>query len=292
MPELPEVETIRRGLDKHLSGKQIVSVEGAGGRLVRNNPGGMMQLRDSLTGAQIESVERRGKFMWMLLDGAAESSLVIHLGMSGQVRTATHPPAELDRHEHVRLTFSDGMAARFVDPRMFGHLTLSELVQDQYGRRIPEITGHIAPDLLELRDRSSLLELAERMHTRNRAIKTMLLDQGLVSGVGNIYADEGLFRAGVQGRSTGASLSIQQLSSLLERTREVMTQAVAAGGTSFDTLYVDADGNPGYFERELKVYGREDQECLVCGGPIARETIGGRSHFHCATCQRVVVSKT
>ncbi len=292
MPELPEVETIRRGLDKHLSGKRIVSVEGRGGRLVRNNPGGMVQLRDSLTNAGIKSVERRGKFMWMLLDGRAESTLVIHLGMSGQVRTATHPPAQLDRHEHVRLTLSDGTVVRFVDPRMFGHLTLSELVEDGRGRQVPEIARHIAPDLLELRDGDDLLELAQRMHTRNRSIKTMLLDQGLVSGVGNIYADEGLFRAGIQGRSVGVSLSVKQLGSLLENTREVMTQAVAAGGTSFDTLYVDADGNPGYFERELKVYGRENEECLVCGGPIVRETIGGRSHFHCTTCQRVVVSQT
>lgn len=290
MPELPEVETIRRGLDKHLVGKTIVSVRGQGGRLIRNNPGGMLQLKASLTGARIDSVGRRGKFMWMLLDGPAEPALVIHLGMSGQVRTASEPPERLERHEHVRLTLSGGVAARFVDPRMFGHLTLSEVITDPRERLIPEITRHIAPDLLELQTGPDLLPLAERLHTSKRPIKTMLLDQSLVSGIGNIYADEGLFRSRIQGRSSGSSLSIDRLLELLENTRDVMVQAVAAGGTSFDTLYVDADGNPGYFEHELRVYGREGEECLICGGPIVRQTIGGRSHFYCATCQRVAVS--
>lgn len=292
MPELPEVETIRRGLVKHLAGQRIVSVEGDGGRLVRNNPGGMAQLRSSLTGATILDVQRRGKFMWMVIDGPAEPAFVIHLGMSGQVRTATDAPQELDRHEHLRLMLSTGVAARFVDPRMFGHLTMSQLVPSVDGRMVPEIALHISPDLLEIQSEDSLVQLADRMHQKSRPIKVMLLDQALVSGIGNIYADEGLFRSGIHGSRLGTDLGDDQILEVLRGTRQVMKEAVAAGGTSFDTLYVDADGNPGYFERELRVYGRSGQECLVCGREISRDVIGGRSHFFCGSCQHVEMKWT
>ncbi len=285
MPELPEVETIRRGLERHIAGQTIISIQGQGGRLVRNNPGGMEQLRRALTGARVVGLERRGKFMWMILDGPAEEAAVIHLGMSGQVRTASRPPQALDRHEHIRLTMSSGIAARFIDPRMFGHVTLSDLADGPLGRKVPERALHIAPDLLELGAPGDLVDLARKLNRRARPIKTMLLDQNLVSGVGNIYADEGLFRSGVHGSARGVDLSVETLRKILLNAQDVMTQAVAAGGTSFDTLYVDAEGNPGYFERELRVYGRENQECLVCGAPIEREVIAGRSHFHCKFCQ-------
>lgn len=285
MPELPEVETIRRGLAHHLAGHTITSMEGAGGRLVRNNPGGLGQLRSALVGATITAVERRGKFMWLVLDGPAEDALVVHLGMSGQVRTATRPRKELLRHEHVRLRLDDGRAVRFIDPRMFGHLTLSELAQDAAGRVVPQIALHIAPDLIELDTPEQIEELAARLHTRNRAIKVMLLDQALVSGVGNIYADEGLHRAGVHGAWRGRDQSAAQLQRVLRDSRDVMGRAVKAGGTSFDALYVDVDGNPGYFERELRVYGKRGRACVQCGAPIEREILGGRSHFFCPECQ-------
>lgn len=285
MPELPEVETIRRGLAEHLTGRTVETVEGEGSRLVRNNPGGLTQLKTALLGARIKSVERRGKFMWLVLDGPAEEAMVIHLGMSGQVRTARRPRKELDRHEHLRLRLSDGSYVRFFDVRMFGHLTVTELGQDPTGRWVPSLALHIAPDLLELKDRAAILALAQRFEKSQRAVKTMLLDQRLTSGVGNIYADEALFRTRTHGAKTGKDLGAQKLTEVLVAARDVMGQAVKAGGTSFDELYVDVDGNPGYFERELRVYGRKGRACRDCGTPIARLVIGGRSHFFCPTCQ-------
>ena len=285
MPELPEVETIRRGLAEHLPGRTIVSFEGAGGRLPRNNPGGLAGLRDGLVGAQIRSVQRRGKFIWLVLEGGPADSLVVHLGMTGQVRTATRPRKELGRHEHVRLRLDDGRAVRFVDSRMFGHLTLSELREDATGRVVPALAAHIAPDLIELTTQRELTTLAETMRRRRRAVKSLLLDQGLTSGIGNIYADEGLHRAGIHGATRGAELPAGEIRELLSKTRDVMGRAVKAGGTSFDATYVDVDGNPGAFERELRVYGKRGRPCRECSTPIVREVVGGRSHFHCPACQ-------
>ncbi len=284
MPELPEVETIRRGLVEHLTGRTITTVEGEGARLVRKNPGGLPQLEGALLGARIQSVERRGKFMWLVLEGNAEDAVAIHLGMSGQVRTATRAPGELDRHEHLRLRLDNGEAVRFFDVRMFGHLTASDLVQDKTGRLVPEIATHIAPDLLELKE-DDIGPLAKRFQASRRAIKTLLLDQGLTSGIGNIYADESLFRVAIHGARPADELEASDLRKTLMAARDVMGRAVEAGGTSFDELYVDVDGNPGYFERELRVYGRAGRPCRDCGTLITREVIGGRSHFSCPTCQ-------
>lgn len=186
MPELPEVETIRRGIDRHLRGHQIVSVEGGGGRLVRNNPQGMVDLHAHLTNSRVTAVERRGKFMWVEFD-EADSALVIHLGMSGHVRILEESSDELGRHEHVRLTMDDGQKASFIDPRMFGHLTISRLVEDATGRLVPEVARSIAPDPLE--DAPLELWTTPMLRTR-RFIKTVLLDQTVISGIGNIYADE------------------------------------------------------------------------------------------------------
>ncbi len=282
MPELPEVETIRSGLHNRLANAKVVAVQGGGGRLVRKNPGGVADLREAFQGRRIESVNRRGKFMWITFQDAAPATLVVHLGMSGQVRYHVQPAAELGRHEHVRFTLEDGAAASFVDPRMFGHLTVDSLVQDTVGRQVPAGTLHIAPDLLEDVD---LGELAYRFTRSRRAIKTMLLDQALTSGLGNIYADEALFRARIPGSAKGTELPHWEIVDLLQISAQVLADAVAQGGTSFDALYVDVDGNPGYFERELAVYGREGKPCKVCGAPIVREVLSGRSHFSCKNCQ-------
>ena len=284
MPELPEVETIRRGLVEHLTGRTITTVEGEGSRLVRKNPGGLPQLEGALLGARVQSVERRGKFMWLVLEGNAEDAVVIHLGMSGQVRTATRAPGELDRHEHLRLRLDNGEAVRFFDVRMFGHLTASDLTEDKTGRLVPEIATHIAPDLLEFKE-DDIGPLAKRFQASRRAVKTLLLDQGLTSGIGNIYADESLFRVAIHGARPGDELGASILRKTLMAARDVMGRAVEAGGTSFDELYVDVDGNPGYFERELRVYGRAGRPCRDCGTLITREVIGGRSHFSCPACQ-------
>ncbi len=288
MPELPEVETIRRGLNSRIVGRRIEQVYGLGGRLVRNNPGGIEQVSSALAGASILGVERRGKFMWWVLDGPADS-FVVHLGMSGQVRTTTpdgdvpRPPA---RHEHLRLLLDNGELISFVDPRMFGQLTVSDLSRDASGRMVPTAVHHIAPDPLELESDEQVTVLARLLHGKDRSVKTMLLDQGLVSGIGNIYADEGLFLAGLHGERAGSKVPVKVLREVLDGCRVVMEQAVEVGGTSFDALYVDVEGNPGYFERQLHVYGREGAACRVCGTEIQRLTVQGRSHFFCPACQR------
>ena len=285
MPELPEVETIRAGLAKRVAGRVIEKAEGGGGRLTRNNPGGVAQVRQSLTGATVIRIERRGKFMWWVLDGPDES-LVVHLGMSGQVRTSSPKrQTDLHKHEHLRLTLDDGTLVHFVDPRMFGHLTLSPLETDKRGRQIPKVASHIAPDLLEFDAESDLLELASTVASRHRMIKPMLLDQSVVSGIGNIYADEGLHAAKVHGTQVGSEITEETALAVIRACGAVMTRAMQVGGTSFDSLYVDVEGNPGYFARQLSVYHREDRPCPRCGDTIRRSVIQGRAHYSCPSCQ-------
>ena len=229
MPELPEVETIRQGLSKRIVGRTIERAEGDGGRLTRNNPGGAAQVRDSLEGTKILGVERRGKFMWWVLDGP-EESLVVHLGMSGQVRTSSPKRVtSFGKHEHLRLTLDDATLVHFVDPRMFGHLTLSPLVIDGRQRVIPKIASHIAPDLLEFDSESDLLELAGIIGSRRRMVKPMLLDQTVVSGIGNIYADEGLHASRIHGTRIGTSLDQCTALAIVRACGAVMARAVRVG---------------------------------------------------------------
>lgn len=281
MPELPEVETIRVGLASHVLGQQIVLVRGKGSRLVRNNPQGMQDLHAHLLHARIRGVQRRGKFMWMELDGS-DFALVIHLGMSGQVRVTEEKTQELERHEHVRLLLDNGKSVSFVDPRTFGHLTISALTPDSSGRIIPEIMGSLAPDPFE--DVAPSV-FTTAMAKTSRIVKSVLLDQHVVSGIGNIYADEALFRAGLHGSVRAKDLNPDQAVALIGAAKEVMGEALEVGGTSFDALYVNTEGDPGYFERSLRVYGREGEECVECGREIERQILGGRSHFFCSGCQ-------
>lgn len=281
MPELPEVETIRLGLEKHLVGKRIRSVEGAGGRLVRNNPQGVSDVVGLVTHRTIEAINRRGKFLWLTFPDC-DQAFVVHLGMSGQVLYHQQRPTHLLPHEHLRFVLDAGGAVSFVDQRTFGHLTVSDLTTDELGRSIPHSSRHIAPDIFERDDYSSLLP---RLRKVNRPIKTVLLDQHIVSGLGNIYADEALFRAGIRGHHLASSLSEDEVQDIYRNARLVMTEAIEAGGTSFDELYVDADGNAGYFARELLVYGRQGLPCPRCGAPIRKVSLQGRSHHYCKVCQ-------
>ncbi|WP_099332087.1 bifunctional DNA-formamidopyrimidine glycosylase/DNA-(apurinic or apyrimidinic site) lyase [Actinomyces minihominis] len=281
MPELPEVETIRRGIERHLKGRTITRVEGEGGRLVRKNAQGMIDLHTHLTDAVVTGVERRGKFMWLLLEDS-DLSLVIHLGMSGHVRVVDTSAEPLARHEHVRLALDSGKHASFIDPRMFGHLTISPLVEDPSGRLIPEGAVALAPDPLE---DVPLDTWTKPLGKTRRFIKTALLDQAIVSGIGNIYADEALFRVGINGLERASSLPSETVTRVVEMSRDVMVEAVEVGGTSFDSLYLNTDGDPGYFARSLHVYGREGEPCLVCGALIVRENVNGRSHHYCPSCQ-------
>lgn len=274
MPELPEVETIRRGLQGHLVGKRIQSVSGKPGRLFRNNPGGYEQVAATLQGKLTDGLRRRGKFIWMEFDGE-DQVLVVHLGMSGQARVTDSSARH--KHEYLRLHLDGGTQVSFIDPRTFGHLTLSE-VRDS----VPVVLEHIAPDPLDARwDADAVIS---RMRASRRPIKTMLLDQAVLSGVGNIYADEALHRAHMHGRQRGTDLAKDQVAEVLAAAQQVMREAIKVGGTSFDSLYVNTDGEPGYFSRSLSVYGRSGESC-VCGTEILQETISGRSHFYCPKCQ-------
>lgn len=282
MPELPEVETIRRGLVLHASGQEVLRVSGRDSRLFRDNPAGIESIRDLLEGCRIEGFDRRGKFMWLLAQGQS-SSLMIHLGMSGQVRFETADSGELPRpkHEHLRLEFERGSLS-FVDPRMFGRLTVSGLEQ-RGSRAIPQALAHIAMDPLE--PDWDPVPVIQRARRSRRKIKTILLDQQLLSGVGNIYADEALFRARLHGSIRGDELPVELWTDLLEASAAAMRDAIEEGGTSFDSLYVNVEGNPGYFGNSLAVYGRANHPCLRCNTPIERVVLEGRSHFYCRHCQ-------
>ncbi len=277
MPELPEVEVVRRGLDAHAVGATITSVEVLHPRPVRRDAGGPTGFVAALTGRRFEAARRRGKYFWLPLDNG--DALLGHLGMSGQmlVRPAGAPD---ERHLRVRFTLSTGAdrELRFVDQRMFGGLMVSPA-----GAELPTEIAHIARDLLD--PAFDLDEFVRRVRRRTSGIKRLLLDQGLVSGVGNIYADEALWRARVHGERPGDRLTAAQVREVAARAHEVMAEALDQGGTSFDSLYVDVNGESGYFDRSLHAYGQEDQPCPRCGTPIRRVAFMNRSSYFCPACQ-------
>lgn len=288
MPELPEVETVRSGLSQRIDGHSVVEVVGGGPRLFRKNPGGLDEVKYTLLGARLTEVQRRGKYLWLPLTGAhpaeGDPAFVIHLGMSGQVHWQSPALAKPKgtKHEHLWLQLSNGAALSFVDQRTFGHLTTSTLARSGC-RLVPELITHIAPDPFD--PDFSPEWVSARASTSKRAVKTLLLDQNLISGVGNIYADEALYRAGLHGKTRGCDLNKTDWERLLAASTKVMGEAIEAGGTSFDELYVDVEGNPGYFSRKLRVYGREGAACYRCGSVVERMVIGGRSTHWCPRCQ-------
>jgi len=277
MPELPEVEVVRRGLQAHIAGRTITAVQVRHPRAVRRHEPGAADLTARLTGARIAGTDRRGKYLWLTL--GPESALVVHLGMSGQMLLGP-----LDRTEHLRIaaTLDDGTALSFVDQRTFGGWQLADLVIVD-GSTVPEPVAHIARDPLDSRfDRDMVVKLLRRKHSE---IKRQLLDQTVVSGIGNIYADEALWRAGVNGARIADELTRRQLGELLDSAAEVMREALGQGGTSFDSLYVNVNGQSGYFDRSLNVYGREGRNCYRCGAVIRRDKFMNRSSFYCPRCQ-------
>ncbi len=288
MPELPEVEVVRRGLEQHVLGRHIRDVDLRGHRVARRHPGGASDLADRVRDTQIQSIQRRGKYLWFVLSdgrsgdpsaGGEMGALVVHLGMSGQFRVCEHGMPE-PRHTHAVLTFDDGGPSLvFADQRTFGGFAFSEL--GAHG--IPALIAHIAPDPFDpAYDQRGVVR---RLVTRNSAIKRGLLDQGLVSGIGNIYADEALWRARVHGERMASTLSKAVLGRILDQAREVMGEALAQGGTSFDALYVNVNGESGYFDLRLRAYGQEGRPCERCGTPIRREHFMNRSSFFCPRCQ-------
>lgn len=290
MPELPEVEVVRRGLAASIMGRRVSSVDVRHVRAVRRSPVDLVRV---LPGRRLRCVSRRGKYLWFPLDGTSDSdgrqgalglALVAHLGMSGQFRVHSRD-GEPDRHVRVRLDFDDGgPAVSFVDQRTFGGLFVDSLVSDGAQGRVPGSIAHIARDPFDpLFDQQACIRA---LRSRDTEVKRALLDQALISGIGNIYADEALWRAGLHGRRRAAGVPRPQVQLLLDSAVDVMTDALAAGGTSFDALYVNVNGSSGYFDRSLAAYGREGEPCPRCGGLIRREAFMNRSSFSCPRCQR------
>jgi formamidopyrimidine-DNA glycosylase len=290
MPELPEVEVVRRGLQAHVAGRTITAVRVHHLRAVRRHEAGPADLTARLLEARITGTDRRGKYLWLLLEGGGMgegagsgteggAALVIHLGMSGQMLLGPVP-----RSDHVRIAalLDDGTTLSFVDQRTFGGWLLADLVTVD-GSVVPVPVAHVARDPLDPRfDRDAVVKVLRRKHSE---IKRQLLDQTVVSGIGNIYADEALWRAKVNGARLASGLSRQKLAAVLDAAAEVMREALGQGGTSFDSMYVNVNGESGYFERSLDAYGRDGEPCRRCGTLMRREKFMNRSSCYCPKCQ-------
>ena len=275
MPELPEVETVRRGLDLHVSGRTIEAVQVLHPRAVRRHPAGPADFEAALAGRSLDAARRRGKYLWL---SAGEDGLLAHLGMSGQLLVG-EPERPLSPHVRVVFAFKDGGPdLRFTDQRTFGHMCFVP-----GGAELPGPIAHIAPDPYEAAFDPGVV--AARLRARRTGIKRALLDQTLVSGIGNSYADEALWRAGLHWARPTETLSKPEVSRLLAAVRDVMDEALAVGGTSFDALYVNVNGESGYFDRALAVYGREHLPCARCGTPVRRDAFMNRSSYTCPRCQ-------
>ncbi len=275
MPELPEVETVRQGLQRHVVGRTIDKVSVLHPRAVRRHLAGPTDFSDVLAGRPVSGARRRGKYLWLPV---GEDALLAPLGMSGQLLVGD-PARPLSPHVRAVFTFTDGGPdLRFTDQRTFGHLLF---VPD--GAELPGPIAHIAPDPLE--EAFDDTAFATALRRRRTGIKRALLDQSLISGVGNIYADEALWRAKLHYARATDTLTRPEITRLLAGVREVMRTALAAGGTSFDRLYVNVDGESGYFDRSLAVYGREGEPCPRCGTLVRRDPFMNRSSYTCPRCQ-------
>lgn len=294
MPELPEVETVRSELARWLPGKRISSVKILHPRAVRRSSGpSLRSAKNPLIGAEIVAVNRRGKFLWLTFD--RPYALVIHLGMSGQVHL---PKVPATRSSHVRAIaeFTNGAKElHFVDQRTFGYLALEELTEDIHGSTsvggiVPRSITHIAPDLMEVFDNHtssySQARVNEKIRSRKSEIKRVLLNQEVVSGVGNIYADEGLWSAKIHPETHANALHSGEVDALLVALREVMMRAIDAGGTSIDEQYKRVNGESGYFDVELNAYGQDGEPCARCGTLIQRLRFMNRSSHLCPKCQK------
>ena len=281
MPELPEVETVARGLRRAILGRRIISVS-LGKTDFIDDPAALEQ---HLPGRQIEAVERYGKFMLLRLSAvhgetlvaangdAAPASLLVHLGMSGQI--APSPAGQpLERHTHVCMLLDDGRELRYTDARRFGriaYLTKALLAE--------ELTGFGA-DPLEV----SKEEFADRICGRRARIKALLLDQGVLRGVGNIYADESLWKAKIHPARLGAKLSGKQAETLRRALQDILQKAIVLRGSSISD-FLDAEGEPGEYQRHHRAYGREGKGCYRCKTTIRRAVVAGRSSYFCPRCQ-------
>ncbi|MEU9147493.1 bifunctional DNA-formamidopyrimidine glycosylase/DNA-(apurinic or apyrimidinic site) lyase [Streptomyces sp. NPDC048349] len=291
MPELPEVEVVRRGLARWVAGRTVEAVEVLHPRAVRRHAAGGADFAARLRGETIGVPQRRGKYLWLPLEGR-ELSVLGHLGMSGQLLVQPEDAPD-EKHLRIRVRFTDsgsgsaagapGTELRFVDQRTFGGLSLHEVAGGSTDG-LPDVIAHIARDPLDPLFDEDAYHVALR--GRRTTIKRALLDQSLISGVGNIYADEALWRAKLHYERPTATLARPRSAELLGHVRDVMNAALAVGGTSFDSLYVNVNGESGYFDRSLDAYGREDEPCRRCGTPMRRRPWMNRSSYFCPRCQR------
>lgn len=272
MPELPEVETVRSGLEKNLIGKRITAAKKLHPRALRSDS---LAPLSSIKGSKIKAVNRRGKFLWLEFD--RPEVLVAHLGMSGQFKIQS-AKSVAEPHLRARFQLSNGKELRFVDQRTFGWLCIDELDGD-----VPTVVSHIARDLFD--PKFNKHEAIEAISKKRTQIKKAILDQNILSGIGNIYADEALWRAKIHPERSANELSFQEIANLISEAKKVMVRALAAGGTSFDELYINVNGESGYFERSLAVYGREGEPCRRCGSEILRIAFANRSSRLCPACQ-------
>lgn len=327
MPELPEVEVVRRGLVPALTGALITDVWVADGRSLKRHislserqsdsvfathgrtlTAAQQQVRAAdfkarLTGSRLLTPARRGKFLWVPLsperpDAAAPSqALFAHLAMSGQL-LLREVDAPDDKHVRIRLLVqtAQGREIRmdFADQRRFGSLAIDPLIPITTGKHagwgdscglLPAQAAHIARDLLDTEFNS--FQVAKILQKKPQALKKLLLEQQLLSGIGNIYADEALWQARVHPEQPAASMSVRRIESVLAAAADVMERALEAGGTSFDELYVNTQGEAGYFARLLHAYGRQGLACDRCAHTIARISVAGRSSHFCPKCQRL-----
>jgi formamidopyrimidine-DNA glycosylase len=289
VPELPEVEVVRSGLEPAVTGATVTRVEVLDERSLRRHDGPAEDFIQRLTGGTLSVPERRGKFLWIPIEGS-DDALTIHLGMSGQVLLRDRA-ADRDRLTRVVLEVRHPergeLRVDFVDQRIFGSMALDHLVPaaDHPEELVPSQVAHIARDPMDPRfdDRAFLTTLARKQTT----IKRALLDQTLISGVGNIYADEALWAARVHYDQPTATLSGARATTLLAEVRRVLGRALAEGGTSFDSQYKNVNGASGYFSHSLNAYGRQGEPCPRCGRPIVRESFMNRGSHFCAFCQRI-----
>jgi len=288
VPELPEVEVVRAGLEPAVTEATVESVAVYDERSLRRHPGPSEDFVDRLTGRGMLAPERRGKFMWIPLDGGQEA-LVLHLGMSGQVLLRDRATDDLRTRIRLELVHPEHGALRlnFVDQRIFGSMAIDTLVQtkDHPLQLVPTAVAHIARDPLDVRfdDAAFFTRLAKKSTT----IKRALLDQTLISGIGNIYADESLWAAKIHYEQPTATLSRPRARVLLAEVRAVLAKALAEGGTSFDEQYLNVNGQSGYFAHSLNAYGQQGEPCPRCGRPIVREQFMNRGSHFCPWCQRL-----
>ncbi len=275
MPELPEVETVRAGLVNLLTGFTFRSAQGLHPRVLK--PASLAPLT-AVVGARISGINRRGKFLWFELD--RDQALVAHLGMSGQLLVA-QKNRMLPRHVRAHFQLSRGLNKReliFSDQRTFGWLSLEQLTDG-----IPQSALHIALDPFDkLFDRDAVVT---KIKSRKATIKSVILNQKIMSGVGNIYADESLWRAKIHPEIPACDLTMRKIASLVDAASTIMAEAIEVGGTSFDALYINVNGESGLYEESLAVYGQEHKPCPRCGRQIRRIAFANRSSHFCPRCQ-------